>query len=214
MESELRGRWLVVTRDNYGLVSKLMLGLVVGVMSVLYITMGKQLGIYHWAIGLVFVLVAAVSFGSVYASVRELLRLTYGAKCPHCHETLNVREELLKGQIEIDGDMMPAVVDKISTCPTCGKENHFVYTPMGEVGDRVPLTLQTSWGEAIHDKKSIQRLLRPGMSEEEIEAVMKHRDSIKTLPSTKSEWDEWLAEVRREADKYNTERGIVIKKKK
>lgn len=200
--------------EKNGLISKLMLGMLVGIVSVLYITMGKQLGIYHWAIGLIFVLVAAVSFGSVYANVRELLRLTYGPKCPDCHKTLNVREELLKGQIEIDGDMMPSVVDKISTCPTCSKENHSVYTPMGEVGDRVPLTLQTSWGESIHDRKSMQRLLRPGMSEAEVEEVIKYRDSIKTEPSTKIEWDEWLAEVRSEADKYNTERGIVIERKK
>ena len=110
--------------ENKSLISKLMLGLLVGVVSVLYITMGKQLGIYHWVIGLIFVLVAAVSFGSVYANVRESLRLTYGAKCPDCRKTLDVREELLKGQIEIDGDMMPSVVDKISTCPSCSKENH------------------------------------------------------------------------------------------
>ena len=203
----------MLVENNNNLVGKLILGLLVGIVSVLYITLGKQYGIYHWAIGLVGVLIAAVSFGSVYANFRELKRVSWGPKCPHCIKPLDVREELLKGQIEIDGDMMPSIVDKISACPTCKKENHFIYTPMGEVGERMPLTLQTSWGEAIHDKKSMQRLLRPGMSEAEVEEVVRARESTKTVPSTKIEWEQWLETVRGEAEKYNAERGIVIKNK-
>lgn len=94
---------------------------------VLYLFISPIYGLYRWQIGFVAAATIAVLGGVVYHHYRLYCYYVQGYKCPACGGLVEMDEISLLGAVKTDDGAVPQVIDRISTCTLCGKENHLVY---------------------------------------------------------------------------------------
>lgn len=93
----------------------------------LYIIISPVYGLYRWQFGFIGTALAGVIGGFVYYHCRLYLYYVQGYKCPACGGLVEMDEISLLGAVKTDDGAVPELIDRISTCTLCGKENHLVY---------------------------------------------------------------------------------------
>lgn len=93
----------------------------------LYLSISPFYGLYSWQIGLVAAVCAALLGATAVHQARLYLYYVRGYKCPQCGGLVEMDEITLVGSVKTDDGSVPPLIDRISTCTLCGKENHLVY---------------------------------------------------------------------------------------
>lgn len=193
----------------------LVLSTLVLLAAVAYLALGHSLGIYQWQFGLLAVasMFAAISVFSVY--FKEFYALFIAPRCPRCTGTLAVSELEIHGEVTLDNETLPPIVDRMSRCTNCGGQHHNVYIDWSENN---PAARQR-WGESvrriIYDKSSIILLQRFGLNDEELARLAANWNAYsKTPKKTRAEWESMVSRMQREASAKNRESGMVFPKDK
>lgn len=93
----------------------------------LYLLISPVYGLYRWQYGFVAVISIALLGAFAYHQSRLYLYYVTGYKCPRCGGLVEMDEISILGSLKTDDGSVPPLIDRISTCTLCGRENHLVY---------------------------------------------------------------------------------------
>ncbi len=93
----------------------------------LYLLISPFYGMYRWQYGFAAVIAVAILGAFIYHQARLYLYYVTGYKCPRCGGLVEMDEITLLGSVKTDDGSVPPLIDRISTCTLCGKENHLAY---------------------------------------------------------------------------------------
>lgn len=89
---------------------------------------------YDWRIGIVTFIVFTIASGSLLNSWQFFSYYVLGRKCPKCGGMVEMDETEILGTVRTDDGTVPPIIDRISACEICGRDNHLVYTAPLYVG--------------------------------------------------------------------------------
>ncbi len=183
--------------------------------ALLYLGLGQHLGIYDWRFGLLSLalILFSISVFSVY--FREYYALFIAPRCPRCDGVIQVSEIEVRGPTTLGKETLPPILDKITRCTFCQREHHQVYAKSSGAGTTGPIRLGESFMLMIHDRASRRSLLRPAMTDAELEEYYAKWDSYPKKPeTTRAEWEAMLEQLQQEARSKNIESGMIFPNEK
>lgn len=183
--------------------------------AILYLALSRRFDIYEWQYGLLSAALIFVSIGIFSVYFKEFYALFIAPRCPRCTGTLAVSELEVHGEIILDNETLPPIVDRMSRCTNCDGLHHDVYPNWSE---NSPVARQR-WGEtvrrAIYDKSSIILLQRFGLNDEELAHLAANWNAYSQAPKkTRVEWESMVDRMQREAHAKNRASGMVFPKDK
>ncbi|NLW17299.1 MAG: hypothetical protein GX033_06620 [Firmicutes bacterium] len=193
----------------------LILSALVFLTAVFYLVFSNRLGIYHWGYGLLSVAVMLVSFSLFSIHFRNFYALFLAPRCPRCGGVTQVWEIEIRGKTILGSETFPPILDRITKCTECGGEHHHIFAKWNEAGTTAPIGVSDSFATIIHDRASRMRLLRPAMTDEQIDKLFSKWDSYPKQPETsRAEWEATLKRLQDEAHTKNVASGMVFPKEK
>lgn len=179
--------------------------------ALIYLFFSNRWGIYHWGLGLLAVVFLLISLSLFSVYFRDFYTLYLAPRCPRCGGLLLVTEIEIKGKTTLDHEALPPILDRITQCTSCAGEHHHIYAKWNEAGTTAPIRLGDSFATIIHDRASRMRLLRPAMSDQEIELLFAEWDSFPKQPeTTRAEWETTLQRLQAEAHAKNLANGMIF----
>lgn len=176
-----------------------------------YLVVGQALGFYHWWGGVISLLVLVLAVSEAIPIAARWHKLRLAPKCPVCGGLFSVQEETLRPASADGVDTLAAIVDRVSTCESCGRQHHHVFAATGEPGPIVPPALPDAAGVLLYDGRIRHLRLHARKSDAEIEQLVSELDSRSHKPSmTRPEWEKLLARSQQEARRKNQEQGMEL----
>lgn len=176
-----------------------------------YLTIGRALGFYDWRGGIISVFAIVIVATQAIPVIARWQKLRLGPKCPVCGGLFSVSEKTLRGSTVNGTDTLAAVVDRVSTCESCGREHHHVHAATGESGPMVPITLRDSSAMLWHNRRSKYMRMYPGKTDAEIDKLLAELDAMPQVRSmTRPEWEKLLEQLQQEARAKNREQGMEL----
>jgi hypothetical protein len=177
--------------------------------AVTYSTLGKTIGIYDWRGGLLSVLAILISFARSAQLGIRWYKLRLAPTCPVCGGVFSVEEKTLRKSTMDGDDNLPTIVDRVSTCESCGRQHHRVYAATGESGLPLPMSITQSLG-IMFDRKSLMQRHFPGKTDAEIDQMLAELDALPRKPAmTRAEWEQLFRRLQQEAEAKNREQRMT-----
>lgn len=194
-------------QEARGAVRKFMICLLIACLAGGYLVIGQAVGIYHWWGGVISLLVLVLAVSEAIPIAARWHKLRLAPKCPVCGGLFSVQEETLRPASADGVDTLSAIVDRVSTCESCGRQHHHVFAATGEPGPIVPPALPDAAGVLLYDGRIRHLRLHANKTDAEIEQLVSELDSRTQMPSmTRPEWEQLLRRSQQEANRKNRER--------
>lgn len=193
------------------LVNRLGVWLALLAVAGLYLAAGRALGIYDWRLGIAATATIILAAAASLQIIARWHKLRLAPTCPVCGGLFEATEQTLRAS-SLDGvDNLPAIIDRVSTCQSCGRKHHHVFAASGESGSLLPITLQDSFG-SMYTRKAVLWRQHPGKSEQEIDQMVAELEAHQQskVGITRAEWQQLLKSLQQQAEMQNREQGMEL----